>query len=121
MKVPKIFAVQLLLLYRYIYLLIEEVMLIVRAHNLRAFKNKIKIRTFVYLISHLLLRSIDRSNRIYLSMLSKGFNGNIFIASELKIELSDILFTILWILYFSAIRFFPVTEIIGNIFKGLLI
>lgn len=121
MKVPKVFAVQLLLVYRYIYILIEEVFLIVRAHNLRSFKEKIKLKNFIYLISQLLLRSIDRSERIYLAMLSRGFDGTIHLPVKLKIHTKDIIFITLWMIYFIIMRIFPVTEIIGNIFKGLLL
>ncbi len=75
---PDVFVSQLLFLYRYIFVLAEETMKVVRARDMRSFGSRGKgIKTFVSLIGTLFLRTVERSERIYLAMLSRGFSGTI--------------------------------------------
>ncbi len=75
---PDVFVSQLLFLYRYIFVLAEETMKVVRARDMRTFGSRGKgIKTFVSLIGTLFLRTVERSERIYLAMLSRGFSGTI--------------------------------------------
>ena len=66
---PRPFVVQLLFFYRYIFVLTDEAERMERARSLRAFNSEaMNIKIFVSLIGHLLLRTIDRAERIYLAM-----------------------------------------------------
>ncbi|MBN2442422.1 MAG: cobalt ECF transporter T component CbiQ [Spirochaetales bacterium] len=114
--IPSIFAMQLLFLYRYIYVVIEETIRVIRAHHMRSFSKKIKMKTFSYIIGHLLLRTIDRAERIHIAMLSRGFQGKIRINKTLRIRKADILFVLLWIIFFILCRLFDIPVLLGNIF-----
>lgn len=76
--VPDIFISQLLFLYRYIFVLVEEAMKVARARDMRSFGNKGKgMKAFISLAGTLFLRTIERAERIYQAMLSRGFTGKL--------------------------------------------
>jgi cobalt/nickel transport system permease protein len=116
--IPQVFAMQLLFLYRYIYVLIEESVKVIRAHHVRAFTNKIKMKTFGSIIGHLLLRTIARAERIHTAMLSRGFHGKISIARTLRITKADILFAFIWISLFITLRCIDIPLLVGSVITG---
>ena len=116
--VPAVFSLQLMLMYRYIFLLIEESIRLVRAHNLRAFDNKIKFRHYIYMISYLLIRTIDRAESIYNAMLARGFDGRLKIITGNKIGFKDIFFLVFWASFFVFFRLYNAGEYLGQFFVG---
>ena len=71
---PKAFAVQLLFLYRYLFLLTEEGGRAARARELRSCgKRGSGLASYASLIGHLLLRTWLRAERIHMAMLARGF------------------------------------------------
>ena len=107
-----------MLMYRYIFLLIEESIRLVRAHNLRVFDNKIKFRHYTYMISHLLIRTIDRAESIYNAMLARGFDGRLKIITDNKIGFKDLFFLVFWAFLFIFFRLFNAGEYLGKFFVG---
>ncbi|RPH48224.1 MAG: cobalt ECF transporter T component CbiQ [Desulfobacteraceae bacterium] len=115
MGTPRIFAVQLLFLYRYIFVLIDEASRMTNARSLRSFDGKGKeIKVFSYLIGHLLLRTVDRAQRIYLAMLCRGFDGEIRVNRRLEAGNREVIFTIAWSAFFIAMRFYNLPLIAGR-------
>ena len=114
--VPKVFSVQLLFLYRYIFLITEEVARMTRARELRTPISKpVSLKVYGSLAGHLLLRSINRAERIHRSMILRGFDGNIKIAGRTSYRLNDFIFMSLWILVFIFFRFFDISDFIGKL------
>jgi cobalt/nickel transport system permease protein len=119
---PKIFAVQLLFLYRYIFVLAEEAARMVRARNLRSFNGKGKgIKTYGPLLGNLLLRTINRAERIHLAMICRGFDGNIRIMNKYKFGLKELFFVSGWISLFLILRFINISQLAGILVTGLFI
>ncbi len=119
--VPRGFVVQLLFLYRYIFVLTEEASRMVRARSLRSFDgNGMGIRVFGSMIGNLLLRTLDRAQRIHTAMLSRGFDGEIRLAYPLKINVWDILFLLGWSALFILMRFYSLPHLMGDLFSGLV-
>ena len=116
--IPSIFSLQLMLMYRYIFLLIEESFRLVLAYKLRSFSNKIKLKHFIYIISQLLIRTIDRAENIYNAMLARGFDGKLKIIIDKKINLKDVIFLITWVAYFIFFRFINIPRFFGKIITG---
>ncbi len=115
LKLPKIFVIQLLFLYRYLFVLLEESLRMIRAREARSFGSKGKeIRTFIRLISVLLIRSVERAERIYRAMLSRGFRGEIRVLKRLQFRYYDILFAVISITFFYIFRKFDIVNIIGG-------
>lgn len=119
--IPDFFVSQLLFLYRYIFVLMEETMRIVRAHDVRSFDKKgRRVKTVISLTGMLFIRTIERSERIYRAMLSRGFTGKIITSKSYGISSADVVFMIISFVVFSCFRRFDVTEIFGNFAKGFL-
>ncbi len=118
LKVPRIFVVQLLFLYRYIFVLLEEALRIVRARNMRSFGKKGRgIRSFTNIVGVLLVRSIERSERIYQAICSRGFDGRIRLIKDFRLRFTDIVFATVAIAAFIIFRSYDVTEMLGRVFS----
>ena len=114
--VPRVFIVQLMLLYRYMFVLAEEALRLVRARALRSFGKKgMGIRVFGSLVGSLLIRTLDRAKRIHLAMLSRGFTGEIHTLGELRIRPAEIVFTLGWSFVFAAFRWWDAPALIGEL------
>lgn len=120
MGMPKIFAVQLLILYRYIFVLIDEGLCMYRARTLRSFQKKaMDLKTFGHMVGQLLLRTLDRAQRIHLAMLCRGFDGTIRIRQALSIKATDILVLAGCTSLFFVFRYFDLPKMLGWFITGL--
>ncbi len=118
---PKIFAVQLLMLYRYIFVLIAEGQRMYRARAVRSFhKHRMDMKTFIYLIGQLLLRTIDRSQRIHQAMLCRGFDGTIRTRQNLCLSLRDLLVFCLCATLLLGMRRYDISNLFGQLFMEIL-
>jgi cobalt/nickel transport system permease protein len=91
--VPELFVSQLLFLYRYLFVLTEETMRLVRARDVRSFGHKGRgMRAFVHLAGTLFLRTVERAERIYQSMLSRGFAGRLHSVRSYRFSGTDAAF-----------------------------
>lgn len=121
LKLPKIFVIQLLFLYRYLFVLLQESLRMIRAREARSFGKKGKeIKTFIKLISVLLIRSVERAERIYRAMVSRGFRGEIKVLKRLQLRYYDILFALISITMFYLFRNFDIVNFIGNSLSRML-
>ncbi len=76
--IPALFTAQLLLVYRYLYLLVEESISLMRARDARSFGRKgYPLRVWGTLVGQLLIRSVERAERIGLAMYARGFTGDL--------------------------------------------
>jgi cobalt/nickel transport system permease protein len=117
---PAIFVSQLFFLYRYLFVLMEEAMRIVRARDMRSFGTRgAGMRVFARLIGILFLRTVDRAERIYYAMLSRGFQGDIPTLTRSRIAAADLAFMTATIAFLGIFRFFRVTEGVGRVVQGL--
>lgn len=112
---PALFVAQLLFLYRYLFVLIEEALRMVRARDLRSFGNKGRgIRVVARLIGALFLRTVERAERIYSAMLSRGFNGDIPSVKQYRFRPADVLYMLATVALLLLFRLVPVTGMIGS-------
>lgn len=120
MWVPKVFVVQLLFLYRYIFVLTDEALRMVRARSLRTFQGRgMGMGVFSSMIGQLLLRTLNRAQRIHLAMLCRGFDGDIRLAKTLKILPRDLGFFLGWSSLFLLMRQVDLPTLIGNVIIGV--
>lgn len=112
---PRIFSVQLLMLYRYLFVLMEESIRMIRAYTQRSFtRKKMRFRIFKQLLGNLLLHTLDRAQRIHMAMLARAFTGEIRIVHQYHFGWAEILYLFGLILFFSFIRFVDITVLVGN-------
>jgi len=119
---PQIFAVQLLFLYRYIFVLADEGARASRARELRSCGKKgLGVRSFGSLIGHLLLRTWQRAERIHMAMLARGFTGEFHTSRQSRFGKPEIRFVLAWSAFFIFLRFQNVSHVLGLFITGLFL
>ena len=92
LKVPKILVQMLLFTYRYTFVFIEEMRRMQVAMKVRGFVMKSDIKTLKVMgdfVGTLLVRSFERSERVYKAMLSKGYQGELHSMVRFHADKSD--------------------------------
>jgi cobalt/nickel transport system permease protein len=121
LKAPKVLTVQFMLLYRYIFVLAEEASRMYKAWSLRSIQGKrVPLKIIGSLLGQLLIRAVDRAQRVYLAMLSRGFDGNIPLIRPLHFGLVDGLFMLAWIGFFVLARCYNIPQALGRAVMGIL-
>jgi len=119
--IPKIFVLQLLLTYRYISLLAEEAGRLLRAHSLRTPGHKgIAHAAWGSLAGGLLLRSFDRAQHVYQAMCLRGFDGEYNIGAVRRIDMADMAYLAVWLIFFAATRLYNLPVLLGTLLTGVL-
>lgn len=114
-KVPKIIVEQIMLTYRYISVLLEQVSNMYTAYILRAPASKgIKMKDMGIFVGQLLLKSFDRAESIYVAMKCRGYDGNYLYAKPSPIQKGDWLFLVLVSGALCLMRFFDLSLFIGS-------
>lgn len=115
LRVPRLMILQLLFLYRFIFVLTDEALRMVRARDMRSFKGSgTGVRVFRPLVGTLFIRTLDRAQRINQSMFSRSFKGLFYLPRNSRIGLSDLIFLVSWPAFFLICRYWNMSELIGN-------
>lgn len=118
---PRPLVLQLLFLHRYLFVLVEEGLRLSRARALRSFDGRgTGVRVFGHLAGQLLLRSIDRAQRIHRAMLGRAFAGEIRRLQPLRFGRADLLFTGGCCAAFLLLRFWNLPQAAGRFLAELL-
>lgn len=113
---PQVFAVQLLFLYRYIFVLADEAGRASRARELRSCGKKgLGINSFSSMIGHLLLRTWQRAERIHMAMLARGFTGEFHANRPNHFGFPELRFVVLWSALLIFLRLQNVTQLLGTL------
>lgn len=105
LAVPRPFVIQLLFLYRYIFVLTDEAARLVRARSLRVFEaSGLGFKPFVSMVGHLLLRTLDRAQRVHLAMRCRGFEGQMPVLRPTHFGLPEVRHIALWVPLFVLMR-----------------
>ncbi len=77
LRMPRVMVMILSFMYRYIFVLVDEVMRMKQARDSRNFGGRRlwHIRTIGNMIGTLFIRSYERGERVYAAMLARGFDG----------------------------------------------
>jgi cobalt/nickel transport system permease protein len=94
LKMPTVFVMILSFMYRFTFILEDELERMVRAREARSFKPTWlqSVKAAGNIIGNLLVRSYERGERVYAAMRSRGYDGEIKLISELKMNSHDALF-----------------------------
>ncbi len=106
---PKLLTVQLGLLYRYIFVLIDSAHHILRARQGRKLRNlgfKAELNVAASMLGSLFIRSINTAERISIAMQARGFDGTWRTLSKLRICRSDWLFAFAAACFMLTLYFF---------------
>ena len=117
LHVPSILVTLLLLTYRYISVMIQEVAIMTDAYHLRAPGQKgIHISAWGSFLGQLLLRSMDRAEELFQSMQLRGFHGDFYYADSPPCTVGAVLYGIGWMAVFLLARYFDLPQLLGNLF-----
>ncbi len=118
---PSLFVSQLSFLYRYIFVLMEETMRIVRARNMRSYGERGKgMKVFVRIVGTLFMRTVERAERIYFAMLARGFQGDMPMLKRFRIKTADVIFIVFVLTFLYVFRFYPATQMLGRLVQGVI-
>lgn len=122
LHIPKAMVTQFMLTYRYITVLLSEVNRITQAYALRAPNQKgVHFKVWGSLAGQLLLRSMDRAEDVYESMLLRGFQGEYhYLRERIAFRWQDAAYLVFWVGLFALFRLCPVALVIGNLMGGML-
>jgi len=116
---PALFAVQLLFVHRYLFVLMAEGQRVHRARALRSFGGRgLGMNTVGPLLGGLLLRTLDRAQRIHLAMRCRGFDGTIRTRRPGRLTSRDLLLAVLVALLLVAMRTVDCASLLGRLLTG---
>lgn len=97
LRVPKGFIEILMFAYRYIFVLLEDAMVIYNAQKNRLGYSNIKrgLGSFSTLAGSLVLKAFEHSHNITVAMIQRGYDGNIPMLKHKPFKLSEIIVSVL--------------------------
>ena len=98
MRVPEKIVYLLLMTYRYIFVIEEEYLRLMRAVKIRGFRpgtNTNTYRTYSYVIGMLFVRAAARAERVHQAMRCRGFKGKFYSLQEFQTSPASWAFTIM--------------------------
>lgn len=117
--VPRILVLQLMFLYRYLFVLTDETSRLLQARSLRNFgRAGAGPRHYGAIVGHLLLRTLDRAQRIHQAMLCRGFDGELRVVHKTAWGTRESLFFGGWTLFFVVARLWNLPEALGLLVMG---
>lgn len=115
LRVPRLFVTQLMFVYRYIFVLIEEAMRMARARRLRSFRGeRLTMAQFTELAGVLFIRTYERAERVYQAMLARNYSGTMSTLGSVSMRPADWAFLVLVLAALAMIRFYGLTARIGG-------
>ena len=115
--VPGMIVTLILLTYRYVTVMLEEVAIMTDAYRLRAPGQKgIHISAWGSFLGQLLLRSMDKAQELYQSMLLRGFNGAFSYGEKKYPAAASAAFFLGWAAFFAAARYVNIPAWLGGLF-----
>lgn len=96
-KIPEIFIEIGIFAYRYIFVLLEDAIIVYNAQKIRlGYSNTILImNSFSILIGTVFIRAYDQSIRTYEAMMLRGYKGKFNMNYENKLKTTDLIFAII--------------------------
>ncbi|MDD5176302.1 MAG: cobalt ECF transporter T component CbiQ [Sterolibacterium sp.] len=114
--VPTVLTTQLLFLHRYTLVLAGELGRMNLARELRSgLANAVPLAVYGSLLGHLLLRTLERAQRIHRAMLSRGFEGHMPIREAQRWRSIDTVFLVLCLSGFIVVRTTDLATLLGQL------
>ena len=111
LRVPEKIVHLLLMTYRYVFVIEQEYLRLIRATKIRGFRpgtNANTYRTYSYLVGMLFVRAASRAERVHQAMLCRGFKGQFYSLQEFQMGSASWVFAILMALIISGLVFWEI-------------
>ena len=94
LRFPTILVMVLSFMYRYIFVIVDELMKMKQARDARAVGGSqwFRIKTVANMIGTLFIRSYERAESVYMAMRSRGFTGSLNTICDFRIKNRDVFF-----------------------------
>lgn len=110
---PAVVTTQLLMVYRYLTLLLQEALSMQRARQARAYGNSsFRAGMWGAFVGQLLLRAIERSRRINMAMNARGFRGTLCDSPPSHWSTADTVYCLAWIPLLLLMRFIDCSSLL---------
>ncbi len=117
LRVPKLLVTLLLLTYRYAGVMTRELAVMTDAYHLRAPGQKgIQFSAWGSFLGQLLLRSMDRAQELYSSMLLRGYHEHFHYAPDKPFRKKDAAYLLLCLGCFALLRYVHIAQLLGGLF-----
>lgn len=111
--VPVVVVTQLLMVYRYLTVLLQEALSMQRARMARGYgRASFRVSVWGPFIGQLLLRTLERSRRIYMAMQSRGFNGSLSACGVSHWSTADTVYCMIWLPVMLFLRYCDVSNLL---------
>lgn len=119
LRVPTILVSIIAFMYRYLFVLADEAMRLLRARQARSARLTTasgggsigwRARVAGYMVGQLLVRSLDRSDRVYNAMLARGYDGRLLTLNPHQMQRRD------WWWGTAAVVVIGLIQIVGRLF-----
>lgn len=114
LRVPKILITIISFMYRYLFVLVDEVIRLLRAREARSARPAgssgpggtlwWRARTAGSMVGQLMLRSFERSERVYAAMVARGYSGEMLTMNPHVMTGSDWLYATVALLLITAVQ-----------------
>lgn len=119
LRLPKALVVQLLFMYRYLHVLLDEFARTLQAYRLRSFHGEgVRREAWGSLLGQLLLRTLARAERIYQAMRCRGFDGEVRLSAPRAWGQADLCYLAFWLTFFSLCRAIHLPQLLGGLLTG---
>ncbi|MDG6243022.1 MAG: cobalt ECF transporter T component CbiQ [Methanolobus sp.] len=110
LKIPNILIQMITFSYRYIFVLLGEFFTMKRSMYTRGFKmklNQYSLNIIGNMIGMLLVKSYERGEKVYRSMLSRGYTGNPRLFTDFRMVMADYMLSSVLLLIAFSVQLFP--------------
>ncbi len=116
--IPAVIVTQLLMVYRYLTVLLQEALTMQRARQARSYgKSSFKASMWGPFVGQLLIRTLERSRHINMAMKARGFQGSLSASQESHWDTADTVYCLVWIPVFLALRFLNISNLFLTLFN----
>lgn len=106
LRLPPIFIMILSFMYRYIFVVVDELMKMRQAKEARTINGSrwLHFKTLTNMIGVLFVRTYERAESVYLAMCARGFDGSIKTINSFHLKMKDLCFLVVIIGLLTGIR-----------------
>ena len=111
LNIPEKIVLLLLMTYRYVFVIEQEYLRLIRATKIRGFQpgtNTNTYRTYSYVVGMLFVRAATRAERVHQAMLCRGFKGKFYSLHKFQIGSAGWMFSILMTAIIGGLVFWEI-------------
>jgi len=116
--VPRVFVVQHMFLHRYLFVIADNAVKMMRSAAARSGGRALTFKAYASMIGHLLVRSMDRAERVHRAMAARGYDGELRTVRRAQFGLRDAMFVGCCLAFFAAARVWNVPAFLGRLASG---